>query len=291
MRKKNLLTLLGIAISLFSWAQTGNVGIDTPVPGSKLTVNGSFAGAYNFITTNIYSVGENDFSMMWNGTAAGTIVLPASTSGPDRTGRLYFIKNSSSIYTLTIDAAGTEVINNSQTLVLEPSESALLVKTDNNTSSGITYDVIQVSKTQTRYEYAVSSDVTQTRNAGIVVPADFSTIEYSTNGGGDFNLATDTWTCPQAGYYRVELTETGYIVTSDAMTHVLMRILKNGVSVSNGFYNLGNSATTTNLRNSGYTSRILYIAQGETISASLQSCSSCVPQNISTDRRMVITRL
>lgn len=260
--KKTLLFIVALATlnALTVDAQTGNVGIDTAIPGSKLTVNGSFAGAYKSITDNAYNAGENDFSLMWNGTAAGTITLPPSSNGLNRAGRLYFVKNSSTVYTLTLDATDNELIDNDLTLVLEPNESALLIKTDNNTASGITYAVIQVSKTQTRYEYAVTSSVAQTRNQGIIVPVDFSSIEYSSNGGGDFNLITDTWTSPQAGYYRVELSETGYITPASTMTHVLLRILQNGSQVGDGYYNLGNSAVTSTLRNNGYIHLEFYIS-------------------------------
>src|SRR5918911_504407 len=115
---KRIFTCLLSAISIsMIHAQSGNTGIGTATPGSKLTVNGSFAAAYTSITATTYAAGENDFYMVWNGTAAGTINLPASTSGPDRTGRLYFFKNTSDTYTLTIDANGTEIIDNAPTVV------------------------------------------------------------------------------------------------------------------------------------------------------------------------------
>ncbi|HYG17100.1 MAG TPA: hypothetical protein VEC12_15185, partial [Bacteroidia bacterium] len=235
---------------------------------------------------------ENDFSITWNGTAAGTITLPASTSGTDRVGRLYFFKNTSAVYTLTLDANSSELIDNLQTVVLQPGESTLLVKTNDNTASGSTYEVLQITKTQVRYEYVVSSNITQTRSAGALVKADFNTIEYSTNGGADFNLTTDIWTCPQAGWYRVEFSETGYITTSDDMTHVSLSIFKNGGIASNNYYNLGNSPVTVNLRNSGNDSKVLYLVQGDQIHAQVQSCTGCgVASYVSTERRLVITRL
>jgi len=75
MMKQVLTVLLGMTISVNTSAQRGNIGIDTAVPGSKLTVNGSFAGAYTSVTANTYTAGKNDLSIMWNGTAAGTITL------------------------------------------------------------------------------------------------------------------------------------------------------------------------------------------------------------------------
>jgi len=49
MKKKNYYLAIAIAIFNISFAQTGNVGIDTPTPASKLTVNGNMsAGAPSF---------------------------------------------------------------------------------------------------------------------------------------------------------------------------------------------------------------------------------------------------
>jgi hypothetical protein len=234
MKPKALLFAAFLTAPVFGlYAQTGNVGIGTATPGSKLTTNGSFAAAYNAITATTYTAGENDFYVVWNGTAAGTISLPASTSGPNRTGRLYFVKNTSAAYTLTVDANGTELIDSSQTLVLAPGESCTLVKTNINTASGITYEVVVPSKTQIAYMYTVFSNTAQTYPEGALTKLNFATVEYSTNGGVDFNLTTDTWTCPQTGSYRIEAQDESTSSTA-ASTHVRINIQKNAVNQQGG---------------------------------------------------------
>lgn len=277
-------------------AQTGNVGIGTTNPGSKLTVNGSFAAAYSPITATTYTAGENDFYIVWNGTAAGTITLLPSSDPPGRTGRLYFFKNTSDVYTLTLDAAGSELIDNVPTLLLQPGESALLVKTNNNTGTGTTYEVVHISNTQPRYVYAAISSNEVTYNEGTIYKHDFTNIEYSSNGGGNMNLGTDTFTCPQSGTYKVEVQEYGSIPStgSTTATHVGMHILKNGVVVAAWVYILTNGANPMSLAiaNGGRAAVILSLAKGDKISSRSQACIGCgVPAVKSIQRRMTIERL
>lgn len=268
-----------------AFAQTGNVGVGTNTPGSKLTVNGSFAAAYTPITANTYTAGENDFYVVWNGTAAGTISLPASTSGPNRTGRLYFVKNTSAAYTLTIDANGTELIDNGQTLTLSPGESCTLVKTNVNTASGITYEVVVLAKTQEAYMYTVFSNTAQTYPEGAQTKLNFATVEYSPNGGVDFNLATDTWTCPQTGSYRVEAQDESTSSTASS-SHVRINIQKNAVNQQGRIY-----FVHATLNNSGSVSKILNLVQGDQITIAALPCSGCSANIASVGRRVEITRL
>jgi hypothetical protein len=285
--KKALTFFTIIFLAQFLHAQTGNTGFGTATPGSKLTVNGSFAAAYTTITANTYTAGENDFYIVWNGTAAGTITLPASTSGPDRTGRLYFIKNTSASFTLTVDANGTELIDNGQTLVLSPGESCTIVKTNINTASGTTYEVVVLAETQEAYMYTVSSVTAQTyveaAPGGTVF--NFTTIEYSPNGGVDFNLTTDTWTCPQSGSYKIEAEDQSTSSTANS-THVALYIQKSGVFQHGRIYFVHAS-----LSNSGSVAKILNLIQGETIRIVAIPCSGCAANISSANRRVEITRL
>ena len=63
-------------------AHTGSIGAETATPGSKLTTSRFFAAPYAPATNAIYTVGENDFHIVRNGAAAGTIIHPVSTAGP-----------------------------------------------------------------------------------------------------------------------------------------------------------------------------------------------------------------
>jgi hypothetical protein len=285
--KKLLLICIG-ALSCVSavLAQTGNTGFGTSTPGSKLTVSGSFAAAYTSTTANAYTAGENDFYIVWNGTAAGTITLPASTSGPDRIGRLYFFKNTSAIYTLTIDADGTELIDNAQTVVLQPGETALLVKTNINTASGVTYEVVQIAKNQPPYQFAATGNSAQSflDGSGASLPVDFTAIEFSTNGGADFNLTSNSWTCSQAGTYRIQTEALTVTPSSSSFLYTVIR--KNGVNVGLA----GHSVFTVN--NTGVASVIVSLVPGDQITAHIHMCGGCgAPSVSSTFRRLEIVRL
>jgi hypothetical protein len=94
------------------YAQTGNTGIGTYTPGSKLTVNGSFAAAYNNINATTYTLLTSDYYVAWNGSSAGTITLPAAIAGSGNfSGRVYHIKNTSTSNSLTVAASGSELID------------------------------------------------------------------------------------------------------------------------------------------------------------------------------------
>lgn len=271
-------------------AQVGNVGINTPVPGSTLSVDGSFAANYETITSTAYNAAETDFYISWQGTAAGTLTLPNSTTGTDRHGRLYYVRNLSNVYTLTIDGNGTELIDNAQTIVLSPGETALLVKTDNNTAAGTTYELVSLSKSD--YAYAVSSSTAETHNQGAIVKANFTSIDYSTNGGGDFNLTTDTWTCPKSGNYRIEFMESGSVLTNNVAAHRLMIINKNNILQSQQNYTMTMLGISASQRASGYDTIVLNLLQGDQITANLAFCNGCgAPSMVSAVRKMIITRL
>jgi hypothetical protein len=267
-------------------AQTGNVGVGTTTPGSKLTVNGSFAAAFRTVTATTFATEENDHYITWNGTAAGTVTLPASTSGTDRTGRLYYIKNTSALYTLTIDGAGSEMIDNAQTVLLQPGESALLVKTNVNTASGITWEVVQISRTQSPYYLAVAGGA-QTYVEGTPTKSTLTGIEYSTNGAADFNTGTSVWTCPQTGTYKFELEVQGTATSATNETHASIVIVKNGTSnlTSQLFF------VPAELTNSGSVTHIGKLNAGDQISVNITICSSCATDMVSNRRRLEITRL
>ncbi len=110
--KKKLLTVFGaILISSIAFPQSGNFGIGTTTPGSKLTVNGSFAPDYKIVTAT-GNVGVNDYYIAYNGAANGTLTLPAAISGTGNyKGRIYCFKNTGSTV-LTVAANGTELIDN-----------------------------------------------------------------------------------------------------------------------------------------------------------------------------------
>jgi len=94
-----------------SFAQT-NTGVGTITPGSKLTVNGSFAATYRIESGSSANIGPNDFYVAYNGLANGTLTLPTAISGAGNfLGRVYHIKNTSTS-SLSVNASGGELIDN-----------------------------------------------------------------------------------------------------------------------------------------------------------------------------------
>ncbi|WP_118976696.1 hypothetical protein [Taibaiella koreensis] len=105
------LTLCAFLSGYTSFCQTGNTGVGTTTPGSKLTVNGSMAAQYTTVAAS-GTVGANDFYIAYNGSADGTLTLPAAISGTGNfMGRMYHFKNTGTAV-LTIAANGTELIDN-----------------------------------------------------------------------------------------------------------------------------------------------------------------------------------
>ncbi len=125
----------------------GKVGIGTTTPASTLTVNGSFAAAVGSMKTGNVTIADNDFYVSWNGTSNATATLPQSQSIPNNfKGRIYCIKNTSTMYTLTVVPYGAERIDEQgagagiASLAIKPGEAVNLI--NNGNTSGITWEVI-----------------------------------------------------------------------------------------------------------------------------------------------------
>lgn len=140
--KKKLL-FLGVLASNFLLSQ---VGVATDAPGSTLTVAGSVAATYKKVTA-AYTMTKEDYFVSSNAGSATTITLPAfNATTPVFDGRIYEIKNNSTVFPLTIAASAGEFINSTNatgvaTITLQPTESVELIKTNVNTASGVTWEV------------------------------------------------------------------------------------------------------------------------------------------------------
>ncbi len=125
---------------------TGNVGIGLTTPSSTLSVAGSLATNYTSVNATTYTVLATDSVIAWNGTATGTITLPAAVSGSGNfKGRTYTIKNTSGAYTVAVAASGSETIDSASTYLISPGASATFVST--GATSGTSWTAVGQSST------------------------------------------------------------------------------------------------------------------------------------------------
>ncbi|MEI9943347.1 MAG: hypothetical protein WDN26_03930 [Chitinophagaceae bacterium] len=223
--KKQLMLLISIACFLTAhvFAQNGNTGIGTTQPGSKLTVNGSFAGTYSNITAITYSMTAADYYLAWNGASNGTITLPAYNTAvsPATTikGRMYYIKNTSTSSALTVAANGTEKLDNQTgaavaSISLPSGYIAIIISTGVLSATGTTWEVALINSSavassgitslrvyMNSYSISGSGGSTQLSIQG----TSFNTITGSTIGANNITLP--------AGTYRVTLTNSGDFIT------------------------------------------------------------------------------
>jgi len=160
MKKQNIyktaitLTVFFLACSNV-YAQTGNTGVGTTTPGSKLTVNGSFAATYKNITATTYTLLASDYYLAWNGSSAGTVTLPAAISGAGNfSGRIYHIKNTSASSSLTIAANGSELMDDQSgpgvaSITLPAGYYGMFIS--KGTASGVTWEVAIVGSSVTAF--------------------------------------------------------------------------------------------------------------------------------------------
>lgn len=164
--KRTILFLTCIACSTISFAQTGNTGIGTTTPGSKLTVNGSFAASYRSETGTTGTLGANDFYVVWNGASNGTLTLPAAISGNGNyKGRLYYIKNTTSSNNLVLAANGGELIDGAASISIPAGYAVNVVST--GATSGTTWEVVSFMSTTGIQQFRTTSVMVTTGSATI----------------------------------------------------------------------------------------------------------------------------
>jgi hypothetical protein len=182
------LFLIAVHYSTFQ-AQTANVGIDTPTPGSKLTVNGSFAPAYRAITAD-YTMTGNDYYLVSNSATNNTVTLPAAQAvgSGNFKGRLYEIKNTHPTSTLTVVANGAELIDDIgatglASISITPGDGVLLV--NNGNTSGTTWEVVSFHSAVPTKDY----DWLKGTNQVPTSPTDNNTTIYHL--GGNVGIGTN----------------------------------------------------------------------------------------------------
>ena len=249
---KKLITLLGAISCSFFFAQSGNVGINTVLPGSTFTINGSIAGKYRNVSTST-TLGLNDFYTAYNGTAVGTFTLPLATAAAPAAGnilgRIYYIKNVGTA-SLTIAANGSELIDNQSgagvaTLTITPGGYVMLIS--KGTTSGTTWEVALLINKATPTIAALGATDTATFSGAAltnfnnsipqIIP--FSTGDVIVNQGGSavWNDAGDYWQILESGVYKIE--GYAYFGSGNATSGtsgwagINLNITKNGTAISN----------------------------------------------------------
>ncbi|CAH0206389.1 hypothetical protein [Chryseobacterium sp. Bi04] len=215
MRKKMfLLPLLAALNYTVMYSQTGNIGINTSDPGSKLTVNGSFAATYKTTTTS-GPVDANDYYIAYSGNNNGTLTLPAAVTGSGNfIGRTYHFKNTGTA-TLSIAASGTELIDNQSgagvaSISVPPGYYAFFIS--KGTVTNTTWELILLSSSNSlpaaASTYAFSTISTTTRQSlpatvsGPYINAEINYPEGTViNTGNVMNTANGRFTAATSGYY------------------------------------------------------------------------------------------
>lgn len=209
MRQPLLCLALTIVLGYASNAQTGNVGIGTNVPGSKLTVNGSFAANYRAETATTGTIGADDYYVVWDGTATGTLTLPAAINGSGNyKGRLYFIKNTTTSNNLTIAASAGEQIDGVNSISIPPGYGVNIVNT--GAATGTTWEVVSfmnatISVPQFRTTSAMittgSATITGANSTPVLLPGMTMTVNNPTGQSLNYlincNIAFDAGAGPQ----------------------------------------------------------------------------------------------
>ena len=172
--KQLFLILLLYSTGVMSQNTAINTGINTKNPGSRLTVNGSFAGDYKIVSDDV-TLDDSDFYIAYNSTSSipgdrGIIRLPEAISGPGNfKGRIYGIKNISALELMVYSERPGEKIDATgdvDYIVLPPGYYAELIS--KGTTTGTTWELSMLVPTK------LSSKMTRLSNIAIGVPKNSS---------------------------------------------------------------------------------------------------------------------
>ncbi|MCQ9639518.1 hypothetical protein MP478_08950 [Chryseobacterium sp. WG14] len=282
MRKKMfLLPLLAVLSYTVMYSQTGNIGINTSDPGSKLTVNGSFAATYKTTTTS-GPVDANDYYIAYSGNSNGTLTLPAAVTGSGNfIGRTYHFKNTGTA-TLSIAASGTELIDNQSgagvaSISVPPGYYAFFIS--KGTVTNTTWELILLSSSNSlpaaASTYAFSTISTTTRQSlpatvsGPYINAEINYPEGTViNTGNVMNTANGRFTAATSGYYMFYGStqfDNGAIVGAPNFAWAILYLVKNFSTTPNNVLVQSYQSSPGILAGTNV-SCITYLNAGETVS-------------------------
>jgi hypothetical protein len=268
--KKNSLLIMASMFAASLFAQTGNVGIGTPVPGSKLTVNGSFAASYKSVSSS-YTLDMTDYYVAFEGSTNETLTLPAATAAyPDAgniKGRVYYIKNTGTA-NLTVAANGSELIDN-QTGSGVPGIGLgqgwfVMLISKGVTGATTTWEaIVVVPGTVINTIVSMSaSDVytlpsTSAFNAGTpqVIPFAATDLQVNQGSSATWNTSTNSFDINETGIYELDAFlywNVGGNSGTSSWMGANLAILKNGTATTNAIAGSRDNVHQAILANSAY---------------------------------------
>lgn len=183
-----LLKTIGLFISTVTFAQTGNVGINTVTPGSTIDINGSVAASYRAVSATSYNLTATDFHVSYNGTANAVFSLPPAINGVGNfKGRIYTIKNNTN-FTITVNSAAPETINGQTNVSVPANQSVQLINTG-LTGANPTWEVVSLGSSSTGdYIVVIPTAVQNVTSGSDVTFSSVLTANNITYNAGVFNL-------------------------------------------------------------------------------------------------------
>lgn len=280
MKKKSFPFILFVMLnSMFAYSQTGNIGINTPDPGSQLTVNGSFAATYRSVSAS-GSVGTNDYYVAYSGNSNGTLTLPSAISGAGNfIGRTYHFKNTGAAQ-LSITADGTELIDNQSgagvaSIDVPPGYYAFFIS--KGATTGTTWELILLSNSGNlppiASTYAFSTVSTTTRQSLTASTGPFITQEINypqgtvLNTNNALNTGNGRFTAPTSGFYMFYGStqfDNGSVPGAPAFAWAVLYLIKNYTTTPNNILVQSYKANPGTLSGANV-SCITHLNAGETV--------------------------
>jgi hypothetical protein len=222
---------IALLSSCIAFAQTGNIGVNTPNPGSTMDINGSVAAKYNAVTSTNYNLTATDFHVSYNGTSNAVFNLPSAISGVGNfKGRMYMIKNNTN-FTITVNSAAPETINGNAS-VLVPANQSIQVINTGLTGANPTWEVMPLGSSITASNGLTLSGTDVRLGGTLSQPTNIATAgnNLSINGTGKVLVGTNTvptgasnakividnGTTSGALQIKDGTQQLGYVLTSDA---------------------------------------------------------------------------